>query len=111
LVVLNPTNRLGRKEPKWLSRTALLFNKNQTMDAGKSDSKRIASPSDTQQASILLDLHIFSDTKFVAFRCHSGYEPVSRPEFYPQPVSVLGQRSFLANISNFRLIPSVGNFS
>jgi MFS family permease len=103
------------------SAMALLFNKNETMDAGNSDSKRIAWSSDTQQAFILLDFHVFSDilldfhvffdTKFVAFRCHSSYEPVSRSEFYPQPVSVLGQRSFLTDISNFRLIPSVGNFS
>jgi hypothetical protein len=90
---------------------ALLFNKNETMDAGNSDSKRIASSSDTQQASILLDFHVLSDTKFVAFRCHGSYEPVSRPEFYPQPVGVLGQRGLRTNIGDLRVIPSVGNSS
>jgi hypothetical protein len=105
------TTSLRLKERKWSSRAALLFNKNETMDAGNSDSKRIASPSDTQQASILLDFHVFPGTKFVAFRCHSSYEPVSRSELYPQPVSVLGECSLITDISNFCLVPRVGNFS
>jgi hypothetical protein len=81
------------------------------LDAGNLDSKRVASPSDTQEASILLDFHVFSDTKLVIFRCNRGNDPFAQPEFYPRPVGVLGQRGLRTNTSDFCLIPSVRNVS
>jgi hypothetical protein len=69
---------------------APLLNKNRPADAGNSDSKRIAFPPDPQQVSVLLDFHVFSNAKRVAFWCNRSDDPISRSEFYPQPVGVLG---------------------